>query len=90
MYRLEIKEPHMVNNCNGSYERKASPVFHTWRMRCIAVSEDKQALEEYAEKLPLEMFYFRKREYVIEQAGPGGISGEKGVKENVIQGNQET
>lgn len=66
MYRLEIKEPHMVNNCNGSYERKASPVFHTWRMRCIAVSKDKQALEEYAEKLPLEMFYFRKREYVIE------------------------
>lgn len=65
MYRLEIKEPHIVNNCKGSYERKSTPVLHTWRDRCIAISENKQSLIDYAELLPIEMFYNRKREYVI-------------------------
>lgn len=66
MHRLEIREPHIVNNCKGSYERKAAPVSHTWRYRCVAISEDKQALTEYAERLPLEMFYQGDRKYRIE------------------------
>jgi hypothetical protein len=66
MYRLEIREPYTKNNCNGSYERKAAPVLHTWKMKCVAISEDKQALTNYAEQLPLEMFYARERKYVIE------------------------
>lgn len=66
MHRLEIREPHIVNNCRGSYERKAAPVFHTWRYKCIAISEDKQALKDYAEKLPLDMFYQHECVYKIE------------------------
>ena len=66
MYRLEIRVPHIVNNCKDSYERKAVPVFHTWRYKCIAISEDKQALEDYAERLPLEMFYQHERVYKVE------------------------
>jgi hypothetical protein len=65
LYRLEIREPHIINNCGGSYERKAVPIFDTWRDRCIAISEDKQALIDYAEKLPLDMFYQHKRHYTV-------------------------
>lgn len=66
MHRLEIKETYIVNNCKGSYERKAVPIFHSWRYKCVAVSENKQALIDYAEQLPLDMFYQRERVYKIE------------------------
>jgi hypothetical protein len=42
------------------------PVFHSWRYKCVAVSENKQALIDYAEQLPLDMFYQRERVYKIE------------------------
>lgn len=66
LYRLEIREPHIVNNCKDSYERKAVPVFQTWRYRCIALSENKQSLIDLAEQLPLEAFYQHERTYKIE------------------------
>lgn len=65
MYGLEIKEEHQINNCKYSYERKAIPVTTTFRYKIIAKCEDKQALINYAEKLPLQWFYDRIREYNI-------------------------
>lgn len=70
-YRLEIKSPLTINNCAHSCERKAIPLTQTWESRCICISEDKQVLINVAEKLSLDCFYDRKRDYCIEyRKGP--------------------
>ena len=66
LYRLEIRVPHIVNNCRDSYERKSVPVFQTWIYRCIALSVNKQSFIDLAEQLPLEAFYQHERTYKIE------------------------
>ncbi len=68
-YRLAVKVSKVVNHCKNSYERKAAPVLHTWEWKDIAISDNRTALEEYAEKLPMEFFDFGKREYRIYRAG---------------------
>ena len=67
MYRLEIRVPVIINNSKHCNSRLASPVTHSWRMECVALSEDKDELGKYAESLPLEWFYDRKRQYSIEE-----------------------
>jgi uncharacterized protein YecE (DUF72 family) len=65
VFRLDIKTPKTI--CHQSYSRLASPVLHTWEWKNIAISESEQALREYAKTLPLDMFYFRQRDFRIYQ-----------------------
>ncbi len=58
MLILEIKEPRERNVEIAGYD----PPF-TWRL--AARSPDRKMLEEFAAKLPLEMFYHGEREYRI-------------------------
>lgn len=64
-YLLEIRVPRLVNNCRGSYERKALPTTHSWRDMAIAVADDRDELVQYAEQLPVECFYDGQRRYKI-------------------------
>ena len=62
---LEIKYPCAVNSCRNTYMRLASPVFHTWKWKQIAISEDKTALQNLANNLPISIFYDRERNFRI-------------------------
>jgi len=61
---LEIKVGKIINNSKG-YGRMASPVFHTWQWKQAVKSKDRTPLKYFAETMPLEIFYCRKREYRI-------------------------
>lgn len=63
---LEIKVPTVINNSKNSYERKSSPVTHSWAWVQIAKSDNKKALEIYATNLPIALFYMRKRIFKID------------------------
>jgi len=70
MNLLEIKIDKIVNNCTG-YGRMAVPVLYTWQWRQMALSDSREALEKYADALPIQKFYLRKRKYrITEQAVP--------------------
>ena len=62
---LEIKYPCVINSCRNTYMRLASPVLHTWKWKQIAISEDKTALTNLANNLPISIFYDRERNFRI-------------------------
>ena len=61
---LEIKVDKIICN-KKDHGRMACSVLHTWQWQQIAVCECKKTLQEYAEKVTLELFYWRKRDYQI-------------------------
>ena len=78
MKLLEIKTDKIVNNSKG-YGRMAVPVLHTWKWKQVALSENREALEKYANALPVQCFYCGKRKYQItEQYAP--ISAEQEMR----------
>ena len=64
-FRLEIKVACIENYQKNSYCRLSTPISHTWRSKCIACSDDPLELKNYADSLPLECFFDRKRSYII-------------------------
>jgi len=64
MKLLEIKADKIVNNSKG-YGCMAVPVFHTWKWKQMALSENQEALEKYVNALPIQCFYYGERKYQI-------------------------
>ena len=61
---LEIKVDNIISN-KKDHSRMSCPVLHTWKWQQMVICECKKTLQEYAEKLSLDLFYWRKREYQI-------------------------